>query len=727
LRVFNSAIRNPQSAIVSMVPLLSVGFLSILVQTILLRELSVAYYGVELIYTLAIAFWLLWTAAGALISRSKLNPARFQLAALFVLSAILLPLDLSFIRAVRLIFAPAPGAYLPFVTQVLSMAASLLPVGILVGLQFQWAAKTYVAGGKSLALAYAIESAGGLGGGLCATLFAMAGIGSLTTVLISSLMATLTAYALVRTPETRTLRYALLAVAALFAAACWWAPRLDRRMTAWNHPYLVDTRDSPYGRVSVTRYAGQVSVFENDALTFDSEGTEAEEFVQLTALQHPNPAHVLILGGGIEGTVRETLSHSPRQLDYVELNPVLLAAAQAQLPPELQSSFTAPGVRVLISDPRDFLKRAGQYDLILVGMPEPASGQANRFYTGEFYQECASRLNPGGVIGFRLRSSENLWTPQLRRRNASIYAALKTAFADIEVLPGSTNTFIASLAPLSRDPALLAERFKQRRINARLVSPAYIRYLYENDRFRQVAAALKSESAPPNMDFRPACYQYTAVLWLSKFMPRLGFIDLDAIVSPERGIRWPWLMPVFAVPIVFGLARRRASLHRAFLSGTAGFLGMLVETLLMLQYQVKSGVLFQNIGILLMSFMAGLALGGLAADRIAWRRQGISWSWGAGLLAAFIALGTYAGRATGLWTTSGLLLLAGVLVAGIFSYAAFRGLPDQRLAVSPLYSADLIGGCLGSLAATLVLIPFAGIKATGIVITVLAVMSGLLL
>ena len=157
---------------------------------------------------------------------------------------------------------------------------------------------------------------------------------------------------------------------------------------------------------------------------------------------------------------------------------------------------------------------------------------------------------------------------------------------------------------------------------------------------------------------------------------------------------------------------------------------MLVETLLILQYQVKSGVLFQNIGILLMSFMAGLALGGFCADKVAVRRQGMAWSWGAGLLAGFVALGAYAGRlgmAAGLWATGSLLLMTGVLVAGIFSYAGFQEVRDQRLVVAPLYSADLIGGCLGSLVATLVLIPLAGMRATGVLIAALAVISGLLL
>ena len=38
--------------------LLVIGFISILGQVVLLRELNVAFYGVELIYTLAIGVWL---------------------------------------------------------------------------------------------------------------------------------------------------------------------------------------------------------------------------------------------------------------------------------------------------------------------------------------------------------------------------------------------------------------------------------------------------------------------------------------------------------------------------------------------------------------------------------------------------------------------------------------------------------------------------------------------
>jgi len=48
--------------------LLSIGLISILGQVILLRELNVSFYGVELIYLFALGIWLFWTAVGVVVA-----------------------------------------------------------------------------------------------------------------------------------------------------------------------------------------------------------------------------------------------------------------------------------------------------------------------------------------------------------------------------------------------------------------------------------------------------------------------------------------------------------------------------------------------------------------------------------------------------------------------------------------------------------------------------------
>jgi len=721
------------------VNLILVGFFSILSQVLLLRELNVATYGVELIYLLGLAVWLLGTAAGVLATRRPLPPSPARMSWLFLLLGLFLPLVAAFVRGARIIFGGVPGAYLPFPVQIAVLVLALLPASFLLGLLFQWAARLYVSGSRTLAMAYGIESVGGLAGGLTATLVLTFGLQNFWALVASSLLAVVAGLVGASGWRARTLKVSSILVMAVLFNILWQAEGFDRWMTRWNHPSLVETADSPYGRVTVTSLAGQVAVFENDALSFETEGTEAEELSHLAALQHPAPRNVLILGGGIAGSVREVLKHSVARIDYVELNSVLLEKAVLHLPADVQASLRAPGVHVIVADPRHFLAEAGSYDLILVGMPDPGSGQANRFYTREFFELCAARLQPEGILAFSISSSDNTVAPPLARRLASICHALQSVLPRIVVLwPGSTNIIVASRRELPLDPRVLIERLGARHVTARLVSPQFIEYLYTNDRFAQIDAILRLEGVPTNTDEDPVCYQYTLMIWLSKFFPALAVLDLSPLLRTDPlGSAAGWGL-LLAVPAIFLASRFRPGVRRALLAGVAGFTGMVLETILILHYQVKNGVLFQDIGLLLMVFMAGLAAGAIAVDRLGRRRGrdaagGSSRLWGFGLLVAFsglCALSAFAidrGTATTLAASSAALALAGFLVAAVFAHASLHQVEDQKAAISPLYAADLLGGCLGSLVGTLLLVPLLGLVVTGRWMAFLAAAALLLL
>jgi spermidine synthase len=175
------------------------------------------------------------------------------------------------------------------------------------------------------------------------------------------------------------------------------------------------------------------------------------------------------------------------------------------------------------------------------------------------------------------------------------------------------------------------------------------------------------------------------------------------------------------MPLSFLVGRRRPVWRRALLVTVAGFLGIVFEAVLILAYQAREGVLYQDIGLLLMTFMAGLAAGAwILNEAIRWtgiRHKRARW-WGVGLLAGFgiLGLATYryvTGESPGgLLPTASLLAAAGFLVAGILAYAGLYGIRDQKQIIAPLYAADLIGGCLGSLLGSLVLIPFLGLDGT---------------
>jgi spermidine synthase len=714
--------------------LIAVGLVTLLAQVVLLREILVASFGSELIYLLAMGLQMLGTALGAVAGRRATREVEARVRVLFLAFAVTLPILVGLVRALRVIFRGTPGAYLPFLQQLSGIALVLLPLGMLGGLLFTSAARLYVDPPRTLAAAYAVESVGGLIGGAVSTILIALGVQNLAAALLCSIIAAAAALFPSRGARPSWLPPVASALVLLLAAALSGSKRIDRELTALNHPQLLDSRDTPYGRATVTGSLGQIVVFENDALAFESQGTSAEEFVHLAALQVESPRSVLVLGGAIEGLVPEVQKHRPSRVRDVEVDKRLLDLALPFLPVELTKPLRMPDV-VTFEEPRHFLERPGRYDLILSGMPEPESGQASRFYTREFFDMCARRLSTGGVMAFRLRSSENLWTPALARRTASIVGALRSAFHDVMVLPGTVNVVVASNGRLTRDPDVLSARFRERNIEARLVSPQYLRYVYTNDRVAEIESILAYTTAPESRDAQPVCYQYTLVLWLSRFFPTLARTDLPPLSPSDLRSAGAWIAITILLIVALVLCRRSLVLRRTLLVAFAGFAGMLLEGSLILAYQISEGVLYQDLGILLTMFMTGLAIGSWVIGRRAdptpgsfgpTTETGVRLLLGTAALACLTAWSVSSPGGHGLWSRALFLLAAGLLTGAIFAFASLRRVENQAVVVAPLYAADLLGGFAGSLAGSLFLIPLLGLPASVLLVGLLAVLALLL-
>lgn len=706
--------------------LIVIGLVSILGQVTILRELSVAFYGIELVYILAIGLWLMGTAAGAMIGYRRRQPPAWGVDLLFLILVLVLPLDVALIRLSRVLLGGTPGAFLSLPEQILVLVASVVPLGLILGLLFQWAAKSASMGSGSLAGAYAWESLGGAAGGACSVLLFRLGLQNFSLAVLCGLPLVLLPFLRRRSRVLRALSIAGVGLLALLAA---FSPRIDWWLTDQNHPELRATRDTPYGRITITGGGGQVSLFENDALVFESQGTSAEELVHLAALQVEVPSRVLILGGGLYGLLAEIAQYSPRQVDYVEIDPGIVDLSRANLPPTMTAPLDFPYVHLFVTDPRRFMLSAGAYDLVLLAMPEPDSGQSNRFYTREFFRQVAGHLNPRGVMALRLASSENVWTEILTRRNSTIYRALRTSFSDVIALPAEGCIMIAGNAPLERDPAVLGDRLTRRSLSTRLVSPAYLDYLFTNDRYQSFGARLRAAPVPANSDLRPICYRYSILLWLSKLFPALINWHPDWTGILRLGANLRTIGVLCAVGLSFGLIRRRRSWAGPFLIGAVAFVGMVLETVLLLHYQIKSGVLYQDIGLLLTLFMGGLGLGAVLIGRTVPSGRPIGHKTGVFLVSGLGAesLLYYVllrhSVTPSLPAVAGLLLLVGFLVAGVFAYVSRRELTDERRLVSPLYAGDLMGGCIASLIASLFLVPFLGFDHTVLVALLLSLLT----
>ncbi len=679
------------------------------------------FQGSELITLVGLGGWLLGSGLGAALGRSRGGRHPLLIRLLLLGVGALLPASVAGARALRQLTDATPGASLALPTQLLGAALILLPSALLAGALFRLAARAWIEPDRSLARAYGIESIGALLGGSASTGLVLAGMGNLALASLTALLA-VGAAALPGPGQRRWLRGLTVLASVALALVLAGSGPLDRALTRMDHPALLASRDTPYGRVTVDQRGEQVVVFLDGALSFESQSVDAEAFVHPAALQVETPRRVLLLGGVGQGVLPPLLQHRPERVDLVEPDLALVDLLRRHLPDAERWALDDPAVRLHIDDPRRFLAVPGRYDLILVAQPEPSTAAASRTLTAEFFASCAEHLAPGGVLAFQLAGAENLWTPTLAWRNAGIRHALTASLDDVLVLPGATNTWLASRAPLERSPGPLTRRLVARAIQAELVSEPWLAYQLSNDRLAGVEALLVSTPAPANRDDRPSSSSLTLLLWLGRFDPRLAMVDPAPLLQRAQALTPGGLGAAGLLLLgLAGLARRRGPSRRFALAVLAGLLGMLLESSLLMRFQIEQGVLPGHLGLLLGAFMGGLTVGAIGIDAalvrldpgeepppwLRWSVAGASMGICALTLAAPLV-------ATGLLQSGVLLLLAGAATAAIFGLATRIGLPDQAGVAGSLYAADLLGGCAGVLLATTLLLPLLGLTATGV-------------
>jgi spermidine synthase len=711
--------------------LFGIGTVSVLGQVVLFREWLVAGYGVELICVLALSAWLLLNAAGVFLAASRRCP---NLSAALFLAGLGIVADMVFIRSLRKMAGLPPGTYLPLTVFIPAVVASLLPLCLLLGAAFQRAADIGARQGRTLARAYAVECSGSVFGGLLSALMLHWGIQNMFQAIVCAAITMVAAFLAVEQVPARGSRpdrpfFKWLLAGIFLIALMAGSDKLDQTMTRWNHPGLMESLDSGYGRLTVTRSQGQTVLYQNDVLIADSQSISAEELVHIACLQHPNPRQVLILEGSAEGLAVEATRHRPDRIDEVEIDPALIRLTRKYMTADFSEFGSNIKILTYTQDPRQYLRSDKSYDLIISGCPEPSTALSNRFFTRTFFKWCKARLAPGGVLGFRLNSSENFWSPALAYRNASVVAALGSVFPHVLVLPGSVNVVLASQSALVTDPQILIARYRDRDLKTRLVTPPYIAYVLSNDRRDDIGRILAAQDAPLNTDDRPVCYSLTTWIWLSKLIPVLAHQNVSDWI--QTVLRYEWIA-VFFIILVCGIGMNRLAGSGGSLAyaaaGFAGFGGMVLESAMMLHYQTQSGALYQNMGILFMAFMLGMSAGAMATLNLMSRFRGRSVSRSMdGLLfimPAAVCLGwtgmQFLNDAPGLFPMAVLLAVAGFVVSAIFTrYAHESGHPQ------PLYAADVAGGGIGALTSGILLFPLVGLSRTVFLLAGMSIAAGI--
>ncbi len=619
--------------------LMLIGFTSVTSQILLIRELLVIFSGNELCLGVIIANWLVLVALGSyfLGRRADKVTRGIETFALFqILISFILPLIIYASRIIRNMLGICPGEAIGLFPVFYTSFLILSPLCLILGAQFAFGCKIYSLNFNKTAISigrvYVYETIGAVAAGPIFTYLLVHYFHSLEIAFGVGIINLVSATILLRYTQRKFFRFKISPLRALVIVLFFLnlsfllfggVKGLHQRSinSQWRGYKVKDYQNSLYGNLVVIEKEEQISFCVNGVPISSVPVPDIvflEELAHFSLLSHPLPQKVLLIGGGIGGLLDEILKHPIDQISYVEMDPLLIKIAQKHLPPSYQYGLNNPKVRVEYIDGRFFLMNSEEsYDLIILNLPSPSTLQLNRFYTVEFFKMVRKRLNQSGIFVLGVPASQVYMAQEMRTLNRCIYESMGEVFPSLRVIPAeASNFFLASSTPggIDLNPLLLSRRLEERGLKSRLINKYYLEYILAREE-KMVSTIKETDSEVKiNRDFHPIGTYYNLVLWNSLFYP-----SLKGIFGFLRHLRLWWFIVLLGVLILIfiiwrGLTRRLTRISIPVVILTTGLAGMIFNLALIFAFQVLYGYVYQKIGLMIASFMLGLAGGAMVMN-----------------------------------------------------------------------------------------------------------------
>jgi spermidine synthase len=203
---------------------------------------------------------------------------------------------------------------------------------------------------------------------------------------------------------------------------------------------------------------GRMLVLDGMVMTTVRDEFVYHEMVAHPALfTHPNPKHVLIVGGGDGGVVREVLKHkSVEKAVLVDIDGKVIEYSKKFLP-EIAGELDNPRVEVIVNDGYMHIHdHKNTYDVIMVDSTEPV-GPAVELFSRGFYQAIHESLKEDGIF---VAQTDNPWFKadlirSVNRDVREIFPIVRVYCANIPTYPSGLWTF--TMGSKQADPLAVEE------------------------------------------------------------------------------------------------------------------------------------------------------------------------------------------------------------------------------------------------------------------------------
>lgn len=690
-------------------------------QILMMRRLIVVFGGNELVTGGVLAGWLFFSGLGNLIAAKfadRLKDAELLALISLLAMALLIPATLAATYFVKTMLGlPAP-AMTGLGTAIAASMVAMAPLGFFVGTSFTLACRLPGGGrARDLARVYLFDALGAGIGGLFLSAFALRYLSAMQSSVAAALLLTVAiAYAAGKSPRG----VAAAIIAALLLPLLLKADALDSWLTSvqWRGYNPVAHRESLFATLMVTDNRGERTLFSDSRPSFSLPLPETYESIAFTPLlEHPDPRKILVVEGGISGVLDQFKKLDLESAEFTRLDPDATLLERDDMPSDLAHVPKWAGIDHM--DGRGFIRNqkcdGGCFDVIIINVGEPDTAAADRYYTREFFKEAEAALRPGGIICLALMETTNYVSSEVAALLGGIEVTLDSIFANVIILPLDRYYFIASDSGqyLTSDIDELLRRLDRRDINAPFLKYQGLPGIFPERvaKAQEVVAKAASESQIDS-DRTPHAYFNGLMLWERR---------AGGTASPLASLK-AWMKLWVGIAIIAALAVASLAIARRKKGGESiamiwalfatGFASIVYEIALLVFYQMSVGLLVWKMGFIITAFMVGAGTGAWTASISEQRLKGVR-----ALLAVLALSAIYIQFMFAIGGISAILanFVMGLLTGFIYQRAA-ASLAAQGLGIGAVagiaQNSDLWGAAAGSIVASAVVIPLAGLSAS---------------
>jgi spermidine synthase len=713
------------------------GYTDLSLQIILMREIFIVFYGNELGFGLFLGVWMCWFAFGAWLGnfqkvRKTLSVHILSLQ-VFVFMTVFFSLLL--LKYVRIIFnIPYGGLFSIYQLLVTNVFILFIPCSLL-GIQFSSLATRMKKTNNPSAQVYVYESIGGVFASLVATFILVRYFANLQALVASFCIVMFVELALQKKRMIKigvmcaliVLIFPFLSNINFYLAKQYWRSVDDNFE-------LLALKNTKYGQTTIIQSNGKSVIYSNGLKqTALPDLMMAQSSSALIFTQHPSPENILYIGNGLSGIVAELTNYPGIKVDHIALDETAYNFAVSYYPDSLKGEDK---VRHIFEDGRRYLA-AGlkkEYDIIAVNVGTPSSSLSNRFYTKEFFKSAKNGLKENGVLAvLNFPSAENYMGPELLNLNKTMLNTLSSVFNHLLFVPGDNAHYFASNQPiLAMDSKRAQQRYNKTNLSSLYFHPSMFDYLLAPFRIEQAKQQLQdSPNTSVNLDEKPVCYFYDFLYWHKVLrgensIARLfGKINKRWVLMILSGISLLWIV------IIFFSAGKRKPFVLFGLTLITGYISISLNITLLLIFQTTFGYIYEWIGLALAAFMLGLGLGAQFVYRFVFQK--IEKIMNINLMVLGITLFVFIPLMKLIQQDHSLLLFYFLSFwCGAITGSAFPMLNGMHVMNKSLnkggtiYAWDLLGGAVGSMLITGLLVPLFGFEFP-IHICILLLLTGFML